>query len=519
VSPAVYVDGLIFSNLPVDAAREAGRVVVVDITSPYPTGQRFDHGAKVLGGMVDTMITQNTQRQLALLGPQDLLLKPEVSFIGDLDYGRQDEARPVGRQALLARAEDLKELQLSPEAYAAWFEGRRAKARRGAARLGALRVALGADPALLEGLRQREGEPIDFAALEAGLERLLGTGLYEDVDFRLSPSEGSGRAEAGYLDLTLYPRLKPQGLHVLDMGLKLVADLEGRSEFELLLQITNRTPQGRQWRHQVFVGRVNGLGTELTQPLVGAVFVAPHGQLQDRLAQLPGNGPIQVQRASGGVDLGAWLWRAAELRAGWTASRLWSPQWGGYSGGVESAGWQALLTVDTLDDPHFPSRGTYLRAQAFDARGALHGPSAYDVGRLGLHQAFSVGRLVLLLGGELQHSFGTALPFYEQGQLGGFLRLGGYRPGRFSGDELWLGRVLLGWRHPQPGDLIAKAILYGISVEAGEAGSLPWQPGGSEAYSAAAYVGLDTLIGPFYLAHARDPEGAGVSYVYLGNPF
>jgi hypothetical protein len=66
---------------------------------------------------------------------------------------------------------------------------------------------------------------------------------------------------------------------------------------------------------------------------------------------------------------------------------------------------------------------------------------------------------------------------------------------------------------------VAKTVLYGVSIEAGEAGTEPWQPGGTPAYSAAAYIGLDTVIGPLYLAHARNPEGSGVSYVYLGNPF
>jgi NTE family protein len=513
VSPSVYVDGLIFSNLPIDAAREAERLIVVDITSPYPRGQSFPNGAAVLGGLVDTMITQNTQRQLALLGPQDLLLKPDVAFIGDLDYQRQTEALPVGRAALLDHAEALRDLQLSPEAYEAWKTARRAKAHAQPPRLASLGVAPGAEAALLEGLGQRLGEAPDFAALEAGMERLLGTGLYEDLDYHLTPA-GEGEA-----DLTLLPRLKPAGLNVLDLGLKLVSDLEGRSEFELLLQVTQRSAQGRQWRHQVFAGRVNGIGSELTEPLGGGLFVAPHGELQDRLAQLPGDGDVQVQHVSGGVDLGAWILRAAEARVGWTASRLWSPQWGGYENGVQVAGWQALLTVDTLDDPHFPAHGTYLRAQAMDARGSLTGPSNYDVARVGLHQAFSAGRLLLLLGGELQDSFGGSLPFYEQAQLGGFLRLGGYRPGRFSGDELWLGRALLAWRQPHPGAILAKTVLYGVSFEAGETGTEPWQPGGTEAYSAAAYIGLDTLLGPLYFAHARNPEGSGVSYVYLGNPF
>jgi NTE family protein len=515
VSGAVLVDGLIFSNLPIDAVREAGTLVVVDITSLYPEGQSFHHLGAVLGGMVDTMITQNTQRQLGLLGPGDLLLRPPLEEIGNFDYHKSAVALAKGREAVLQQAERLQGMRLSEQAYAEWLAQRRALAGPSdPPRLRRLVAGPGAEPAQLAALGQREGEPLDFAALEGALEDLMGSGLYEDADYRLLP------AGPGLVDLQLEPRPKHWGLSVLDLGLKLNADLEGRSEFELLLQVTQRdSAAGRQWRHQAFAGRVNGLSSELTQPLIGPLFLAPQAFVQARQVVLPGLGEAQVQRGGGGIDLGAFIGRSAELRAGWHASRLWSPQWGGYYGGIAQAVWQGLLTVDSLDDPHFPSQGSYLRAQVLDARGSLQGPSAYDLARVGLHQAFSRGRLLLLVGGEWQHSFGTALPFYEQAQLGGFLRLGGYRPGHFVGEEIWLARALLAWRQPRPGALLAKTLLYGISLEAGEAGSQPWAGGGGEAYSAAAYIGLSTLLGPFYLAHARNPQGSGVSYVYLGNPF
>jgi NTE family protein len=515
VSGAVLVDGLIFSNLPIDAVREAKTVLVVDITSLYPQGQDFNHLGAVLSGMVDTMITQNSQRQLGLLGPGDLLLRPQLEGIGNFDYHKADEALVKGRSSLLEQAERLRHLRLSDAAYAAWLAQRQALAPDPSPpRLRSIVLGPGAEGLAPEALGQREGEALDFTVLEGALEDLLGSGFYEDADFRLLP------AGPGQVDLRLEPRPLQGGLSVLDLGLKLNADLEGRSEFELLLQVTQRSgPDKRQWRHQAVAGRVNGLHSELMQPLTGPLFLAPQAFVQARQVVLPGLGESQVQRAGGGMDLGAFIGRSAELRAGWHASRLWSPQWGGYYGGIVQAAWQGVLIVDSLDHPHFPSQGGYLRAQVLEARGSLQGPSAYDLARVGLHQAFSRGRLMLLLGGEWQHSFGTNLPFYEQAQLGGFLRLGGYRPGHFVGQEAWLGRVLLAWRQSRPEALVAKTLLYGVSLEAGEAGSQPWAGSGGEAYSAAAYIGLSTVLGPLYLAHARNPQGSGVSYVYLGNPF
>jgi NTE family protein len=511
---AVLVDGLIFRNLPVDAAREARHLIVVDITTPFQARQDYPNLGSVAMGLVDVMIHQNTLRQLSLLGPQDLLLRPADGGLGDFDYARADESIPLGAAAVTAEAARLAPWALAPDAYQAWRAQRQALALTRTPILSGVRAAPGADAAVLQGLGQRLGQEPDFNALNEGLEDLMGTGLYEDVDFRLEPTQ------PGQADLVVEPRRKSWGPDALDVGLKLMSDFEGRSEFELLLQLTQRSlDNDRVWRHQVFAGRVNGIGTELIQPLGLGLFVAPGAEIQDRLAILASLGQVQVQHATAGVDLGAWLGRGAEWRLGWHGGRLWSPQWGGFEQGVPLGALQTSLVVDTLDDPHFPSKGTYLNAGVTDARGSVVGPSAYDVARAALHQAFSRGRLVLLLGGELVSSFGEALPVFEQGSLGGFMRLGGYREGQFSGDEEWLGRALLLWRQPHPGALIAKTTAIGVSVEAGNTGIRPWDSFAGTHGSAAAYLGLDTPLGPFYLAHARNPEGGGVSYVCLGNPF
>jgi NTE family protein len=514
VSGTVLVDGLIFRNLPIDAAREAAHLLVVDITTPFKGRQDYANLGSVAMGLVDVMIHQNTERQLKLLGPHDLLIHPSDGGLGDFDYARSDESIPLGAAAVQAQLARLNAWALTPAGYQVWQAQRRAKALTRMPRLSGLRAAPGVDPTVLLGLGQHVGQEPDFTALEEGLEDLMGTGLYEDVDYHLEPTR------PGQADLVVEPRLKSWGPSSLDVGLKLMSDFEGRSEFELLLQMTQRDlASGRSWRHQVFAGRVNGFGTELTQPLGLGFFAAPSAEIQDRLAILPGLGSVQVQHATAGADLGLWVGRGAEWRVGWHGGRLWSPEWGGFEQGVPLGALQSSLVVDTLDDPHFPSHGTYLRAAVSEARASLQGPSVYDAAQAGLHKAFSRGRLVLLLGGELASSFGQALPIFEQSSLGGFMRLGGYRDGQFSGDEEWLGRALLLWRQPHPGALIAKTTAIGVSVEAGKAGERPWDSWDGTHSSAAVYLGLDTPLGPFYLAHARNPEGGGVSYVCLGNPF
>jgi hypothetical protein len=72
VSGSVLVDGLIFSNLPIDAAREAEHLVVNDITTPFKGSQDHANMGSVAMALIDVMIHQNTQRQLSLLKPDDI---------------------------------------------------------------------------------------------------------------------------------------------------------------------------------------------------------------------------------------------------------------------------------------------------------------------------------------------------------------------------------------------------------------------------------------------------------------
>ena len=157
VGDAVLVDGLIFRNLPVDAAREAEHLLVVDITTPFKGHQDHANLGSVALALVDVMIHQNTERQLRLLGPQDLLLHPSDGGLGDFDYARSDESIPLGEAAVDAAVERLKPWALDPTAYEAWQAQRRAKALTRMPILSGLRVAPGADPAAVKGLGQQVG--------------------------------------------------------------------------------------------------------------------------------------------------------------------------------------------------------------------------------------------------------------------------------------------------------------------------------------------------------------------------
>ena len=114
----------------------------------------------------------------------------------------------------------------------------------------------------------------------------------------------------------------------------------------------------------------------------------------------------------------------------------------------------------------------------------------------------------------------TDTPFFETNTTGGFLRVSGYTTGQFSGRESAFGRFIYYYNFRNPGSAFSDRMILGFSLEAGRAfdNGLVLDSGNLK-YSSAVLVGINTVIGPAYLAHGFNFEGGGVSYFYLGNPF
>ena len=81
----LYADGLLFDNLPVREALGLGaqHLVVVDLTTPIGEKRSYESVANVAIRLLDISVCDNMRQQLAALRPDDLLLRPDVSGIGN----------------------------------------------------------------------------------------------------------------------------------------------------------------------------------------------------------------------------------------------------------------------------------------------------------------------------------------------------------------------------------------------------------------------------------------------------
>lgn len=524
----LLVDGGISRNLPVDVARSLGAdvVIAVNVGSPLQPRDKLTSVVRITEQLTRMLTTTNTAASLAQLGQADVLIAPRMTDLSMIDFDRVPEAVRAGELAARAAAPRLARLAVGADAYRAFQAARRVVPDAGQRIVGV--DVTGTQRVSTESVRAalsaREGAPFDPAATERDMRRLYGTGAFERVDYYLRDADGGRR-------LTATVSEKRWGPNYVRAGLGLSTDFHGDAQFNAVLahRMTGLNRLGGEWSNRLQIGRTELLGTEFHQPFAfgGVWFGAVRGELRrepfDLFLQQQRIGRYRRIERSASAEVGAQLGTNAEIRVGMMGAhyRL-STDTGIISGeslvpGQGMRGISARLRLDTLDSARFPRSG-----YAADLR-YLHamtdGPGGTHYGKLDLwaQAAASAGPHTLRAAASAIRPAGGRLPFYELSQLGGFLRLSGYRTGELLGQQARFGRLVYTYRLRAPG--LWDGSYLGLSAEAGHIDDLLQSAGPRRALrSNAAFIGTDTLLGPVYLGYGRAAGGSDALYLFLGVP-
>jgi NTE family protein len=126
VAPAEFdgmmlVDGMLTSNLPVDAARAMGAdvVIAVNVGTPLLKRDELNGIGGVVGQMLSILTEQNVQESLASLKPDDILITPELEGYSTGDFDNLTKIAPLGEPAARKVADRLARLSIPAAEYAA----------------------------------------------------------------------------------------------------------------------------------------------------------------------------------------------------------------------------------------------------------------------------------------------------------------------------------------------------------------------------------------------------------------
>ena len=525
----ILVDGGILRNVPYDIVKSMGAdvVIVVDVTKP-PDDLAEDPSLKgVLKQTVGLFIVINATASLGEMTSSDLLLVPDLDGFGVESFDRMVETSERGVAVAQQHRDWLRRYSLPEDEYEAWRTRVRAGVEMETIEIDAIRVASPSriDPRRVRRqVRSQPGVPLDIDAVHDDLERIYRIGEFELVDFSLEPS-----ANPPTRDLAIRTHDKRWGPNYLRFGAAIEGHLDGRADFAILLyhRMAAINRLGAEWRNQVVVGDRLGLDTEFYQPLSlnGFLFVAPRllglVSKQDRWLDTDLTAVVTSREIEGRLDLGVSMSHWGELRLG--------AYHGYYSGDVANfardldehlGGWRARLIFDQLDNVYFPRTGWVLALEGRLARDFMGADTVYDRLHGRLQGVTSAGRVTFngrLEGGT---SFQTELPFHDRFELGGFSRLSGLERGRIFGDDMALAVASVYVRLARLDPSLGQHVFLGLAGEAGQAWDHSENPGLKDLLvGGTVFLGVETLLGPFYVGYGLVEGGHETFYVLLGRTF
>jgi NTE family protein len=525
----LYLDGGLVRNLPVDVVRGMGAevVIAVNLESPLATREQLNSALTVTGQMIDILMQQNVNAQLATLTDADVLIRPNLEGYGSTSFDQGAKLIPLGEKAARAVADKLKRYSLPDSEYWALRAEQHARYSPPPQVEKVLVDTAGlayVNPKAVEArLRIPKDQSADIGELTHKVNVLYGTGDFERISYDFAYQNGERV-------LVVQPVEKPEGPNYLRFGVQMSTDFKGDNAFVILANYTMTwlNSLGAQWRNNVGLGSPAFLRSEFYQPLdlTGPWFVAPSIFAGRQVVNFFDGDNIAAQvrenRLIAAFDMGATLEPSAQLRAGVFTGKLNAnptvsvPGLSTVDAGL--GGYQFSGVYDTRDNVGFPHEGTYVRAALAFSRTGLGSALNYQQAELAWLSAWSFGPNTIsaaLRGGS---GFSGDLPFYDLYAIGGFLNLSGYRTDQLQGQSVALGRLMYYNRVASLG--LVGSVYAGFSLEAGNVYGLfsGTGPTGVQ-YAGSVFLGADTIIGPAYLAYGHAQEGSSAFYLYIGYPY
>ncbi|MFK8028704.1 MAG: patatin-like phospholipase family protein [Gammaproteobacteria bacterium] len=529
----ILVDGGIANNLPVDVVRAMGAdvLIAVDIGFPLLERDELDSAIALTNQMLTILIRRKAEQQLNSLTTRDIAILPDLGDIGSADFNRSADAVPLGEQAARSQYDSLKALSAKAADYQRYQAGklqRRDFRTRKVRNITIKDDSEWSDRVLNGNLRLFPGEEINLETLQADMSRLYGLDTFQLVDYQIE------HVNDELVDVTVNTTKKSWGPNFLNFGINLEDDLDGSSGYNLAVRYTKTqvNPLGAEWRTDFQVGDTPLLESEFYQPLnyASRYFVAPRIRFEQRpISAFTPEGAVQAELslffAQFQLDFGRTFGQNAEVRLGMGRSRgRLSPRVGTagafdrarFEGGSFSLGW----SYDSRDNVRFTRQGISSQLSWEGFREGLGDTSDNDRISFDWLNATSRGDntyLALFSAGTNLNGDGDVEDLFG---LGGLFRLSGYQLDELRGQHSALAGLAY-YRRIGLGSSTFKTPLYmGASIEAGNV----WNDSDdinfdSLRFAGSLFIGLDTFIGPLYLAHGLAENGRSATYFRLGQTF
>jgi NTE family protein len=523
----VLVDGFLRNNLPIDIAQQMGAdiIIAVNVKAALVSEDELRSPVAYSTQMLNVMGLAQDKHQISLLHENDIYIYILMPGQKPGDFPSAPDNIAAGYTAAREHDARLAALSLSPADYLAWNENRLAPSPahlviEDIQMAGNSRVS---SRSLHRKLGLAPGEPLSLPRLQQGLGQIYDTGEFELVDFNLLPTADPDRRI-----LELQPNDKTWGPNYLRFGLVLASDLESVSSFNILTdyRMTQLNDLGAEFTFEANVGDGQYYGAEFYQPLdyASRFFVAPTIGY-DHQTSLESNQNLSISGFSYGSLLGLNLGPQALLSVSIshhdTNISGFLPQSISYTEDILSL----EFSWDTIDNIYFPKYGLSLNLGVNQNKGTFSDGLGDIVNKNFTAQVLwplTYGTSTLLtyidIAGPINENRASQIT-HTGLTLGGLFNLSGVPLDSISGDTAMIGRLVYYHHFAKFSPLIGEGVYLGGSLEAGNA----WTDGSYDLsdliYAGSVFIGLDTFVGPLYIAYGRANTNEGSMYFYLGQTF
>lgn len=547
IDDRLLADGGVVNNMPVDVARALGAdiVIAVDIGDAMLSRSQLDGALAMISQLTNYLTRSSTDRQIALMQNQDILIRPAIEGIGVGNFELMPEAIRRGEQATQTLLPQLQVLSLSEQDYFDYQSeklDRRAQLQRSNAvyldRVEVKNRSKLSEKVILDVLGLVPGQFHQTEDLENGVRRLYALDAFERVSYRIEEEQGEQV-------LTVQTSEKGWGPGFVDLKFALEDDFTNRSNYEIGAQFrrTNINMLGGEWLVEATFGSNKRVASEVYTPIVSDydAFWKLRGEYEQRQRSFffDANDPqydlfrpltsLDVDYATWSIntEVGYNLWPWSELALGMQ----------GLVGSIDARNVDQKLDVDsvgpylrfgydTLDNVFFPSQGAALEMKLGYFRNGLEvGGERNSVTGLDYElewlQPYAFNRHTLIsklaLGGS---SAEQEVPVFAR-SLGGLFNLSGYQRDQLSGRYSGFAGLLYHYRwFDNDFGAFRSPVYLGGSLERGGV----WNTGADVSWESALtagsiFIGVDTNWGPLYLAYGQGEGDKSSIYLYFGNLF
>jgi NTE family protein len=532
VDGRLLVDGGLVDNLPVELAQSMGvdRLIVVDVSFPLARREDFGSAFDITNQMIGIMVRRGTRESKKHLQPGDVLVEPDLGAMTALDFARTIQVMELGRDAALAKRDELAALALPQHEY------ERYAAARVRAAEPSVRIAYVQPSARSQAEARRVdavfgdlvGRKLDSPELQRRLETQYRLDQFESVDYRVV---GNERERGLEIDL----RRKSWGPSFLRLGVGVENDYEGGATANAAarLWITGLNWLDAEWTFDGQIGEEPLFRTEFYQPLSlrTPVFIAPAVRYETQSRQLVDENGERVARyrvrdtdvsLAVGAELSNWGEVRTGLRHGNGSARILVGDPSLPAGDYDLGGAFVEFGYDRLDSAVFPREGQAFRASWLADRESFGATRNADIIQASWQIARSWDRYSAVWSMDAGSALDDAVVSpQELFTLGGLFDISGLAPDAMSGTQFGIARGIVYRRISRGGTGFFEFPAYlGVSVEAGNVwqtrDQVDWgdlQTGGS------LFLGAESPFGPLYLAAGLASGGETAFYLYLGKTF